>query len=318
MASEIESVSSAENNYKMIERVLLANVEEQRRARRWGLLWRFATFFIFLVVLAATLLGDGPAGSPPTSRHTAMVDLAGVIHTDGGASAEVINESLRLAFENKAAAGVIIRVNSPGGSPVQSGMVFDEIRRLKKLHQDKPVIAVVEDVAASGGYYVASAADSIYVDKASLVGSIGVRMDSFGFTEAMKKFGVERRVLTAGENKALLDPFLPVDPKQKAAVQSMLTEVHLQFIAAVKGGRGDRLKASPEIFSGMVWTGAKSVELGLADGIGSVDSVAREIVKAEEVVDYTLQPNFAERLAKRFGASMGEALGQVLMRWSFY
>jgi len=201
---------------------------------------------------------------------------------------------------------------------VQSGMVFDEIRRLKKLHQDKPVIAVVEDVAASGGYYVASAADSIYVDKASLVGSIGVRMDSFGFTEAMKKFGVERRVLTSGENKALLDPFLPVDPKQKAAVQSMLTEVHQQFIAAVKGGRGDRLKASPEIFSGMVWTGAKSVELGLADGIGSVDSVAREIVKAEEVVDYTLQPNFAERLAKRFGASMGEALGQVLMRWSFY
>jgi protease-4 len=199
---------------------------------------------------------------------------------------------------------------------VQSGLVFDEIRRLRALYEDKKIITVVEDVAASGGYYIAAATDAIYVDKASLVGSIGVRMDSFGFTEAMRKLGVERRVITAGDNKALLDPFLPVDPKQKAAVQSMLGEVHQQFIDAVTLGRGDRLKPNPDLFTGMVWTGAKSVELGLADALGTVDSVAREVFKAEDVVDYTLQLNLAERLAKRFGASVGESMANVITRWS--
>jgi protease-4 len=247
-----------------------------------------------------------------------MIDLQGIIDHGTTSSAELINESLREAFKNSHAAGIILRINSPGGSPVQSGIVFDEIRRLKAAHKDKPVIAVVEDVAASGGYYIAAAADSIYVNQSSLVGSIGVRMDGFGFTEAMKKLGVERRVLTAGENKALLDPFLPIDPKQRAAVQSMINEVHGQFITAVKQGRGDRLKSGPDLFTGMVWTGAKSVELGLADGLGTVNSVARDVIKAEDVIDYTLAPNFAERLAKRFGAAAGDAIFSAMMRWSIY
>jgi protease IV len=304
---------------EMIEKVLLEHLTEQRRARRWGLFWRFATFGVSLVILAGVFWGDSASvGAPPSTRHTALVDVDGVISSEGNASAGVLNESLRMAFENEAAAGVILRVNSPGGSPVQSGIVFDEIKRLKALHQDKPVIAVIEDVGASGGYYVASAADSIYVDKASLVGSIGVRLDSFGFTEALKKLGVERRLLIAGENKSMLDPFLPIDPKKKEAMQGMLNEVHAQFIDAVKQGRGDRLANSPEVFSGMVFTGAKSVQLGLADGFGTIDTVARDLIKAEDIIDYTLQPSLAERLAKRFGASMGEAFAKVMSGWSVY
>lgn len=303
---------------EMMERVLLANVAEQRRARRWANFWRFAGFVVVLLVVGSAYLGEGPVGSPPSSRHTAMVELAGVIHSDGRASAELVNQALRQAFKNEAVAGIVLRVNSPGGSPVQSGLVFDEIRRLRSLHKDKPLYAVVEDVAASGGYYVAAAADAIYVDRASLVGSIGVRMDSFGFTEAIKKLGVERRLLTAGENKAMLDPFLPVDPKQKAAIQASLNQIHEQFITAVKTGRGERLKDDPMMFTGMVWTGAKGVELGLADGFGSVDSVARDLIKAEKVHDYTLQPSFAERISKSFGASMGQAMASAIMRWSIY
>ncbi|MBU3720519.1 MAG: signal peptide peptidase SppA [Burkholderiaceae bacterium] len=304
---------------EVVEKVLLAHVQEQRRARRWGNFWRFITFAFVLGAFWFSSMGGGThMVASPTMRHTAMIDLHGVIDFGSPASAELVSDSLREAFKNSHAAGIILRINSPGGSPVQSGIVFDEIRRLKAEHKDKPVIAVVEDVAASGGYYIASAADFIYVNQASLVGSIGVRMDSFGFTEALKKLGVERRVLTAGENKAMLDPFLPMDPKQRAAVQSMINDVHGQFIAAVKQGRGDRLKPIPELFSGMVWTGAKSIELGLADGLGTVDSVARDVIKAEEVIDYTLQPNFAERLAKRFGAAAGDAMFSAMMRWSVY
>lgn len=304
---------------EVVEKVLLAHVQEQRRARRWGNFWRFITFAFVLGAFWFSSMGGGThMMASPTMRHTAMIDLHGVIDFGSPASAELVSDSLREAFKNSHAAGIILRINSPGGSPVQSGIVFDEIRRLKAEHKDKPVIAVVEDVAASGGYYIASAADFIYVNQASLVGSIGVRMDSFGFTEALKKLGVERRVLTAGENKAMLDPFLPMDPKQRAAVQSMINDVHGQFIAAVKQGRGDRLKPIPELFSGMVWTGAKSIELGLADGLGTVDSVARDVIKAEEVIDYTLQPNFAERLAKRFGAAAGDAMFSAMMRWSIY
>ena len=304
---------------EVVEKVLLAHVQEQRRARRWGNFWRFITFAFVLGAFWFSSMGGGThMMASPTMRHTAMIDLHGVIDFGSPASAELVSDSLREAFKNSHAAGIILRINSPGGSPVQSGIVFDEIRRLKAEHKDKPVIAVVEDVAASGGYYIASAADFIYVNQASLVGSIGVRMDSFGFTEALKKLGVERRVLTAGENKAMLDPFLPMDPKQRAAVQSMINDVHGQFIAAVKQGDGDRLKPIPELFSGMVWTGAKSIELGLADGLGTVDSVARDVIKAEEVIDYTLQPNFAERLAKRFGAAAGDAMFSAMMRWSIY
>ncbi len=301
----------------LMERVLLASIEEQRRARRWRNFWRAIWAGIIVALLWAGFSSSGTStGVHPTSRHTALVDLAGVIDADANANADSINLSLREAFANQSAAGVILRINSPGGSPVQAGIVYDEILRLKAKHPDKKLIVVVEEVAASGGYYIAAAADAIYVDKASLVGSIGVRMDGFGFTEAMKKLGIERRVLTAGEDKALLDPFLVVDPKQKAAVQQMLTEVHQQFISAVKKGRGDRLKGGPEVFSGMVWTGSKSVELGLADGLGTVDTVARDILKAEEVIDYSLEPNLAERIAHRFGASIGDAAARVLLHWS--
>ncbi len=301
----------------LMERVLLASIEEQRRARRWRNFWRAVWAAMVIAVIWVVFLSSGPStGVHPTSRHTALVNLSGVIDAESNANAESITISLREAFGNQSAAGVILRINSPGGSPVQAGIVYDEILRLKAQYPDKKLMVVVEEVAASGGYYIAAAADAIYVDKASLVGSIGVRMDGFGFTEAMKKLGIERRVLTAGEDKALLDPFLAVDPKQKAAVQQMLTEVHQQFIAAVKKGRGDRLKAVPEIFSGMVWTGTKSVELGLADGLGTVDTVARDVLKAEEVIDYSLEPNLAERIAHRFGASIGDAAARVLLHWS--
>lgn len=301
----------------LMERVLLASIEEQRRTRRWRNFWRAVWAGIVISVIWAVFISSGPStGVHPTSRHSALVNLSGVIDAESNANAESITISLREAFGNQSAAGVILRINSPGGSPVQAGIVYDEILRLKAQYPDKKLMVVVEEVAASGGYYIAAAADAIYVDKASLVGSIGVRMDGFGFTEAMKKLGIERRVLTAGDDKALLDPFLAVDPKQKAAVQQMLTEVHQQFIAAVKKGRGDRLKAVPEIFSGMVWTGTKSVELGLADGLGTVDTVARDVLKADEVIDYSLEPNLAERIAHRFGASIGDAAARVLLHWS--
>ncbi|HET7776834.1 MAG TPA: S49 family peptidase [Azospira sp.] len=248
-------------------------------------------------------------------RHTALVQLKGVIEAGGEASADKINAALRSAFEDKGTAGVILRINSPGGSPVQSGIINDEIRRLRSKYPDIPLYVVVEDVCASGGYYVAAAADRIYVDKASLVGSIGVLMDGFGFTSAMDKLGVERRLLTAGENKGFLDPFSPQDPKQKQMAQTMLAEIHKQFIDVVKKGRGQRLKETSDMFSGLVWTGARSIELGLADDFGTVNSVARDVLKAEKVLDYTQKENIAERFAKRFGADMVQgavkALGQA-------
>jgi protease-4 len=217
--------------------------------------------------------------------------------------------SLHEAYDSKGTKGIILRINSPGGSPVQAGIINDEIRRQKKLHPQIPVYAVVEDVCASGGYYIAAAADKIYVDKASIVGSIGVLMDGYGFTEVMKKVGVERRLMTAGENKAMLDPFSPVNPKHQALAQSMLNEVHEQFKTVVRQGRGSRLKETPEVFSGLFWSGEQSIKLGLADALGSADYVAREIIKQEEIVDFTYQDTLANRFAKKLGASMAESLG---------
>jgi protease-4 len=216
--------------------------------------------------------------------------------------------SLQGAFDDKKTKGVILRINSPGGSPVQAGQIYDEIKRLRKLHPKTPLYAVVDDICASGGYYVAAGADRIFVDKASIVGSIGVLMDGFGFTQTMEKLGVERRLLTAGENKGFLDPFSPLDPKQQVFAKQMLEEIHGQFIGVVREGRGKRLKETPEMFSGLVWSGEKSIELGLADALGSVDSVARDVIKAEDIVDYTQQESFAERLAGRLGAAMASAL----------
>jgi protease IV len=248
---------------------------------------------------------------PLPGDHTALVELSGVIAADTHANADVISQGLQDAFENKGTKGVILRINSPGGSPVQAGTINNEIHRLRQKYPKIPLYAVVEDICASGGYYVAVAADQIYVDRASIVGSIGVLMDGFGFTGTMEKLGVERRLLTAGENKGFLDPFSPMNASQREYAQKMLTEIHQQFIDVVRKGRGKRLKEGPDTYSGLVWTGQRSVELGLADALGSVDYVAREVIKAEKIIDFTPRENIAERFAKRFGAAMGEALMRV-------
>ncbi len=279
-------------------------MNERRTDRRWRVFFRGAWLLLVLGLLWSLLSGRQHHSSP-TGPHTALVDLRGEIGADTEASAEQMMAGLRNAFEVKAATAVVLRINSPGGSPVQSGLINDEIHRLKKLHQKK-VYAVVEEVCASGAYYVAVAADEIYVDKASIVGSIGVLMDGFGFTGLMEKLGVERRLLTAGENKGMLDPFTIQNPRQRAYAQAMIDQVHQQFIKVVRDGRGARLKETPDTFSGLFWNGEEAVRIGLADKVGSLDYVAREVIKAEEVVDYTPRENVAEKLAKRFGASIGE------------
>lgn len=299
---------------KTLEKLAFASLAEQKTRRRWGIFFKLLGF-AYLTVVLALAFDWGDTEKLADGRHTALVQLKGVIDSSGEASADKINSALRSAFEDKGTAGVILRINSPGGSPVQSGIINDEIRRLRSKYPDIPLYVVVEDVCASGGYYVAAAADKIFVDKASLVGSIGVLMDGFGFTGTMDKLGVERRLLTAGENKGFLDPFSPQDPKQKLMAQAMLGEIHKQFIDVVKKGRGQRLKETPDMFSGLVWTGARSIELGLADDFGTVSSVARDVIKAEKVMDYTQKENIAERFAKRFGADMVQgavkALGQA-------
>jgi protease-4 len=292
----------------VLEKLAFAAIKEQRRGRRWGIFFKLLGFayLTFLIVMLFDWRGeDGLTGG----KHSALVDLDGIIQAKGSASADNVTASLQGAFKDKNTKGVILRVNSPGGSPVQAGIIYDEIVRLRKKYPDIPLYAVVEDICASGGYYVASATDKIYVDKASIVGSIGVILDQFGFTGTMDKLGVERRVITAGENKAFLDPFSPLRPEDVKHAHELLDQVHQQFIDVVKKGRGSRLKESPELFSGLFWTGTKSIELGLADGYGSVDSVARDVIKAEQIVDYTRKENVAERIARRFGAAMAEAFG---------
>ncbi|WP_434516344.1 S49 family peptidase [Dechloromonas sp. ARDL1] len=285
---------------KTLEKLVFAALDEQRSRRRWGIAFKIFGFGYLLAVLVAVV--DWGASAEHQERHTAMVNMMGVIEAKGDASAENLVAALNSAFEEKNAVGVILRINSPGGSPVQAGIVNDEIRRLRTKFPDKPLYAVVEDMCASGGYYVAAAADNIYVNKASIVGSIGVLMDGFGFTGTMDKFGVERRLLTAGENKGFLDPFSPQAPQHKAHAQLLLNDIHKQFIDVVKAGRGQRLKETPDMFSGLMWTGAQSIQLGLADGYGSVDSVARDVIKAEKIFDYSVKDNIAERFAKRLGA----------------
>ena len=280
---------------------MFAALDEQRARRRWGIAFKTLGFVYLLAVLIAFV--DWGTGAEHQERHTALVNLNGVIEAKGESNAENLVAALSSAFEEKNVAGVILRINSPGGSPVQAGIINDEIRRLRGKHPDKLLYVVVEDMCASGGYFVAAAADMIFVNKASIVGSIGVLMDGFGFTGTMDKAGVERRLLTAGENKGFLDPFSPQAPQHKAHAQTLLNDIHQQFIDVVKTGRGNRLKETPDMFSGLMWTGAQSVQLGLADGFGSVDSVARDIIKAEKVLDYSVKDNIAERFAKRLGAS---------------
>jgi len=298
-----------------IEKLAFAALKEQRRARLWGIFFKLLTFayVTFLLVVALDWKGKSEAAS---DNHTALVEVNGVIGPGTDASAEKVVNALNAAFKDKGTRGVVVRINSPGGSPVQAQAIYDEMRRLRKKYPSVPLYAVVEDVCASGGYFVAVGADRIYVSKSSIVGSIGVRMDSFGFTGLMEKLGVERRLLTAGDNKGLLDPFLPVDEKQRAHVVAMIGEIHGQFISVVREGRGKRLVESPDTFSGLIWTGAKSVELGLADAVGTLDFVAREVIKAEDIVDYTQKENVAEKLARRFGASVAGAFSDILLRQS--
>ena len=297
--------------HDVIEKFAFAALKERRAARRWGIFFKLLAF-AYVTLLLLAMVDWESSTEALGGRHTALVDLNGVIEARGDASADQINTALQAAFKDKYTQGVVLRINSPGGSPVQAGAIYDEIRRLRGLYPSIPLYAVIDDICASGGYYIASAADRIYVDKASIVGSIGAIMNGWGFTGAMQKVGVERRVIAAGENKDFLDPFLPLKEKQKAYAQNLIDEVHQQFIDAVRKGRGKRLKETPELFSGLVWTGSKSIELGLADGQGSLDSVARDVIKAERVVDYTQKQNIAERLTRRFGATAAQALVKTL------
>lgn len=296
-----------------IERLASSALKEQRAARRWGVFFKSLTFLylFFLLFYALGLIGENKKAS---LAHTALIDIAGVIEAGGEVNADSVMSSLQDAYDNEGTKGIIFRINSPGGSPVQAGIINDEIKRQKKLHPGIPVYAVVEDICASGGYYIAAAADKIYVDKASIVGSIGVLMDGYGFTELMKKIGVERRLMTAGENKAMLDPFSPVNPKHEAYAQTMLNEIHEQFKTVVREGRGNRLKETEETFSGLFWSGEQSINIGLADALGSTDYVAREVIKQEDIVDFTYQDDFASRLAKRIGAGVSSAVSNVIAK----
>lgn len=289
---------------ELLEKLAMASIIEQRRSRRWGILFKLLTF-TYLVILLLLWLPDSLTGDAMTTtkEHTALVEINGVIADDGDASADNVVTALRSAYKDKKTKGVVLRINSPGGSAVQAGYINDEIKRLKAKHPKIPVYAVVTDMAASGGYYIAVAADEIYVDKASIVGSIGVLMSTFGFERGMEKLGVERRLLTAGEHKGILDPFSPLKSEEKQHVQGMLDQVHRQFIQAVKDGRGERLKERDDIFSGLFWSGEESIKLGLADGLGSSSYVARELIGAENLVDYTRSEDLLERFAKRIGAS---------------
>ncbi|AMO99393.1 peptidase S49 family protein [Collimonas arenae] len=297
---------------ELLEKLAYASLREQRARRRWGVFFKLA----FLgVICFAFWLGINYEGSDTQTvgAHTALVKISGAIESEGNGSASVVVPALDNAFAADDSVGVILRINSPGGSPVQAGIINDEIVRLRKEYPNKPLYVVVDEMCASGGYYIAAAADKIYVNKASIVGSIGVLMDGFGFTGLMDKVGVERRLLTAGENKGFLDPFSPMSATQKGYAQDMLAEIHQQFIDVVRKGRGARLKETPETFSGLFWSGSKAVDMGLADGFGTVDSVARDVLKQEDIVDYTKSEGLPERVLKKFGVAMGAGVVQSLM-----
>lgn len=301
-----------------LEKLAFASLQEQRAARRWKTFIRLGWLVLIATIVATWIWPSqhrGAASNTPSGPHTAVVEIKGEIASGSDASAEFINTAMRAAFEDAGAQAVVLLVNSPGGSPVQAGMINDEIKRLKAKH-NKPVYAVVEESCASAAYYIAVAADQIFVNKASIVGSIGVLVDGFGFTGLMDKLGVERRLLTAGENKGFLDPFSPQTEQHRQYAQTMLNQIHQQFIEVVRKGRGKRLKETPELFSGLFWSGQQSIELGLADQYGSLDSVARDVVKAEEIIDYTRRENVAERLAKRFGVALGEGAFKAMRQSS--
>jgi protease-4 len=296
----------------LLERLAFAALTEQRRARRWGIFFKlfFAAYLVLILVLAQS---DSWSGKALTTSHTALVDMEGVISADSLANADNVISGLRAAFENKSAQGIVLRANSPGGSPVQAGYINDEIRRLRAKHPKTPLYAVIGDMCASGCYYVVAAADKIYADKASIVGSIGVLMNGFGFVDTMKKIGVERRLMTAGEHKGFLDPFGPVKPAEAKHAQQMLDEIHRQFIETIRQGRGAALKETRDMFSGLFWTGEEAIKLGLVDSLGGASYVAREVIGAEEIVDYTYRENVFDRFARRLGTAMAQTIGTDLL-----
>ena len=300
---------------EVLREVALEGVTEQRRARRWSIFFKLliAAYVLLISVFYYSIIKGGKAVTKADS-YTAVLDISGAIMADSEAGADYVIPSLRDAFEDEKVKGVIIRCNSPGGSPVQSGYIYDEIRRLREKHKDKPVYAVAADICASGGYYIISAADEIYASKTSLVGSIGVRMDSFGFVELMDKVGVESRQLTAGEHKAILDPFHPRNEEEEVFLKKMLATTHKHFINAVKEGRGDRLKDNPDIFSGLFWTGEDAKALGLVDGFGSASYVAREVIGAEELVVFSQKKTLVDRLADRIGTKISTMISAKMIQ----
>jgi protease-4 len=300
---------------ELVTKLATAALKEQRRARLWGIFFKLLTFAYVTVILLLAVDWQS-ADVTGGKKHTAMVEVNGLIAPGADASAEKITSALQAAFKDKNTQGVVVRINSPGGSPVQAQAIYDEMKRLRQKYPDIPLYAVVEDICASGGYFVAVGADQIYVGKASIVGSIGVLINGFGFTGLMEKLGIERRLVTAGENKGMLDPFSPQDPKDTEHVKKLMGEIHQQFIGVVREGRGKRLKDSPEIFSGLIWTGERSVDLGLADGFGSLEYVAREVIKAEDIRDYTISEGIAEKFARRFGAVAANSIVEALLRAS--
>lgn len=309
--SKASAEGGDDKSWKLLEKTLLAGVQEQRRSRRWGIFFKLLTFvYLFGALLLFTPLMDMEKSAGRGASYTALIEVTGVIADKESASADNIVGSLRTAFEDPKVKAVVLRINSPGGSPVQSGYVYDEIRRLRALHKDTKVYAVISDLGASGAYYIASAADEIYADKASLVGSIGVTAAGYGFVGTMEKLGVERRTYTSGEHKSFLDPFQPQKAEETQFWQGVLDTTHRQFIASVKRGRGDRLKDKdhPELFSGLVWSGEQALQLGLIDGLGSASSVARDVVGEKELVDFTIQESPFDRFSKKLGASVAEQL----------
>jgi len=311
--AEISAPGNEKHAQKTIDRLVFAAIKEQTRARRWRV--GFMLFFIVYLTVVTIMFFAEPGDrslAVDGKKHTAMVKLSGVIASGEAAGSENVIAGLKAAFKHDDTAGVVLEINSPGGSPVQAAYIFDEIMRLKQKHESIPVYAVVADIAASGGYFVAAAADKIYANQSSLVGSIGVRMDAFGFVELMKKIGVERRLLTAGDNKGLFDPFLPEKSEERAHLQSMLDEVHGHFIAAVKRGRGERLVVNEDTFSGLIWSGEKALGLGLVDAYGTTQSIAREL-EAEEIVDFTPKANLLERIAARIGSSAGRQISEYFL-----
>ncbi|TDJ16607.1 MAG: S49 family peptidase [Gammaproteobacteria bacterium] len=312
MSEQQSSHHQAEFERALVNKIASEAITEQRRARRWSVFFKlFMVGYISIFTIYYLVGGiDGP--SLGGEKHTALIDISGIISADSEASADYIVSGLRAAFEDKNTAGIILRINSPGGSPVQAGYVNDEIYRLRDEYPDIPIYSVITDVCASGGYYIAAAADKIYADKASVVGSIGVIMSGFGFVDSIEKLGIERRLLHAGKNKGFLDPFSPLKAEDVEHVETLLTDIHQQFVDAVMKGRGDRLANDEKIFSGLIWTGEQSIALGLVDALGSAGYVAREVIGVEEIVDFTKRESFLDRFANEIGATFARAIGTTL------